>query len=176
MSTPEGISLARMRSWGLRNLRLLGQNENRQGGADRYKKILVPPDGSELADCALSPVNNLIEKDFLVEITLFNVVKVEIMLQTSGVIDINAIRVQLFSESRKYLADVESRLASDGIKGKTESLEGNRPGETISDYAQKSGMDLIVIAIHGYTGLKKLDVGQRCLKYPPRFSYTHTPH
>ena len=74
-------------------------------------------------------------------------------------IDINAIRESLFIASRKYLADIESRLGSEGIKVKTESLEGNRPANTITEYAQEKGMDLIIIGTHGYTGLKKLMLG-----------------
>ena len=74
-------------------------------------------------------------------------------------IDINAIREPLFAASKKYLTDIESRFASEGIKVKTESLEGNRPADTITEYAQKKGMDMIIIGTHGYTGLKKLMVG-----------------
>jgi len=54
---------------------------------------------------------------------------------------------------------IESRLVSDGIKVKTESLEGNRPADTITDYAKEKSMDLIIIGTHGYTGLKKLMMG-----------------
>jgi nucleotide-binding universal stress UspA family protein len=122
-------------------------------------KILVPLDGSELAECALSHVKNLVKADPASEVTLLNVVKVAILPQTSGIIDINAIRAELFTESGKYLKSVESRLASEGITVKTASLEGTRLGETISDYAQKNGMDLIILATHGYTGLKKLMFG-----------------
>jgi len=128
-----------------------------------YKKILVPLDGSELAECSLSHVKNLVKGDPASEVTLLNVVKVEILPQTSGVIDINAIRAELFTESMKYLAGVESRLASEGVTVKTESLEGIRPAETISEYAQKKGMDLIIIATHGYTGVKKLMFGSVAL-------------
>ena len=74
-------------------------------------------------------------------------------------IDLQAIREPLFIASRKYLADIESRLGSEGIKVKTESLEGNRPADTITEYAQKKGMDMIIIGTHGYTGLKKLMLG-----------------
>ncbi len=128
-----------------------------------YKKILVPLDGSELAECALPHVINLAKKDPASEVILLNVVKVELQARSSGFLDINAIRAELFSESRKYLAGVESRIASEGIKVKTESLEGYRPSENISDYAQKDNMDLIVIASHGYTGLKKLMFGSVAL-------------
>jgi nucleotide-binding universal stress UspA family protein len=74
-------------------------------------------------------------------------------------LDLEAIRKPLFAASKKYLADIESHLGSEGIKVKTESLEGNRPADIITEYAQKEGVDLIIIGTHGYTGLKKLMLG-----------------
>jgi nucleotide-binding universal stress UspA family protein len=130
-----------------------------------YKKVLVPLDGSPLAECTLSHVKNLFKDGFVGEVTLLNVVKVDLPWGIMGhdrptkPIDINAIREPLFIASRKYLADIESQLGSEGIKVKTESLEGNRPADTITEYAQKKGMDMIIIATHGYTGLKKLMLG-----------------
>ena len=130
-----------------------------------YKKVLVPLDGSALAECTLSHVKNLCKDGSVGEVTLLNVVKVDLPWAAMGSdqypkgIDINAIREPLFIASRKYLADIESRLGSEGIKVKTESLEGNRPADTITEYAQKKGMDMIIIGTHGYTGLKKLMLG-----------------
>ncbi len=130
-----------------------------------YKKVLVPLDGSPLAECTLSHVKNLIKDGSVGEVTLLNVVKVDLPWAVMGsdqhpkIIDIHAIREPLFIESRKYLGDIESRLSSEGVKVRTESLEGNRPADTITDYAQKKGMDLIIIGTHGYTGLKKLMLG-----------------
>lgn len=130
-----------------------------------YQKILVPLDGSELAECALSHVTSLAKEGAAGEIILLSVVIVHIPGRGDypGLTDINAVRENLFVESSKYLADVESRFASEGIKVKTVSLEGNRPAEVISDYAQKNGIELIVIATHGYTGLKKLMFGSVAL-------------
>jgi nucleotide-binding universal stress UspA family protein len=130
-----------------------------------YKKVLVPLDGSALAECTLSHVKNLFKDGSVGEVTLLNVVKVDLPWavmesdQYPKGIDINAIRDPLFIASRKYLADMESRLVSEGIKVKTESLEGNRPADTITEYAQRKGMDMIIIGTHGHTGLKKLMVG-----------------
>ena len=130
-----------------------------------YKKVLVPLDGSALAECTLSHVKNLFEDGSVGEVTLLNVVKVDLPWAVMDSdkyrkgIDINAIREPLFIASRKYLADIESRLGSEGIKVKTESVEGNRPADTITEYAQEKGMDMIIIGTHGYTGLKKLMVG-----------------
>lgn len=130
-----------------------------------YQKILVPLDGSKLAECALPHVKNMVKAGSVREVTLLNVVNVYIPGRGDlpGLSDVNVIRENLFMESRKYLADVESRLASEGIKVKTESLEGNRPADIISDYAQKNGIDMIVIATHGYTGLKRLMLGSVAL-------------
>ena len=130
-----------------------------------YNKVLVPLDGSALAECTLSHVKNLFKDGSVGEVTLLNVVKVDLPWAVMGSdqyrkgIDINAIREPLFAASKKYLADIQSRLASEGIKVKTESLEGNRPADAITEYAQKKGMDMIIIGTHGNTGLKKLMVG-----------------
>lgn len=131
-----------------------------------YEKALVPLDGSALAECTLSHVNNLFKDGSLGEVTLLNVVKVDIpwaeMMRSDRdpkVIDLQAIREPIFAASRKYLSEIASRLSSEGIKVKTESLEANRPADKITEYAQEKGMDLIIIGTHGYSGLKKLWLG-----------------
>jgi len=130
-----------------------------------YSKCLVPLDGSELAECALNHVRALAREGSVGDVTLLNVVKVDIHIPwesaefKSKAIDFEAIRKPLFDASWKYLADVKSRLVSEGITVNTEAIEGYRPGETIADYAQKHGMALIVMATHGYTGFKKLLLG-----------------
>jgi len=131
-----------------------------------YQKVLVPLDGSELAECALSHVKTLVKGGAAGEVIILNVIVVYIPGRNdySGLIDINAVRESLFMESGRYLADVESRFASDGITVKTVSLEGNRPADVISDYAQENGVQLIVIATHGYTGLKKVMFGSVALR------------
>ena len=135
-----------------------------------YKKALVPLDGSDLAACALPQVGSLVEEGLVEEVTLLNVVNVglpvdlprdaECPIRTSRLMrehgfDIGALRKPLFAASAKYLAGVESRLSTKGIKVKTVSVEGSRPADAIRDYARKNGMDLIVMSTRGYTGLKK---------------------
>jgi len=132
-----------------------------------YKKILVPLDGSELAECALPHVINLVQDGSVGEVTVLNVYKVDLSpVGAKGYaqgINVNQIKKSMFTASSQYLADVESRLGSEGIRVKTVSLEGARPAVTISDYAKENGIDMIVIATHGYTGLKKLMLGSVAL-------------
>jgi nucleotide-binding universal stress UspA family protein len=127
-----------------------------------YQKILVPLDGSDLAECTLSHVKSLFKDGSAGEVTLLNIVDFGFPwaeMYDEKPFDINEIRKTVFAASRKYLAKAAPKLRSKGIKVKTEALEANRPAETITDYAQKNGMDLIVMATHGHTGFKKLMLG-----------------
>jgi nucleotide-binding universal stress UspA family protein len=128
-----------------------------------FNNVVVPLDGSDLAECALPYVKNMIREGSVGEVTLLRVVNVDFRMGMPGNLDINAIRENMFTESGKYLADVKSRLASEGITVKTETLEGNRPADVISDYVREHGVDMIVIGTHGYTGLKKLMLGSVAL-------------
>jgi nucleotide-binding universal stress UspA family protein len=128
-----------------------------------YKKVLVPMDGSDLAECTLSHIKSLFKDGSVGEVTLLNIVTIDIPIPWGelerGHFNLDALREQVFASSRKYLAGLESRLSSQGIKVKTESVEANRAADTITDYAQKNGMELIIMATHGYTGFKKLMLG-----------------
>ncbi len=132
-----------------------------------YNQALVPLDGSDLAECTLNHVKIMMKGGFVREATLFNVVKLEIpwvkIDDAFEYIDINLLRERAFQLSQKYLAGVESRLASEGIKVKTESLEADGPDRAISDYAREKGIDVIIIATHGYTGMKKMLLGSVAL-------------
>jgi nucleotide-binding universal stress UspA family protein len=137
-----------------------------------YKKILVPLDGSELAECALNHVKKLLQDGPVGEVVLLNAIVIEIPWRELGAgedghaiaFDYGAFQKTFMDESRRYLARVQSRLSSEGIKVKTETIESNGPSHTITDYAQKNGVDLIVIATHGYTGLEKMMLGSIALK------------
>lgn len=127
-----------------------------------YQRILVPLDGSELAECALSHVKNLVRTGCAREVVLLNVfwaLTYPLVAGEPPASYITQIIRSARSASKKYLADVQSRLSADGIPVKTESLEDDRPGAAISDYAQKNGVDLIIMGTHGYTGLKKMMLG-----------------
>lgn len=134
-----------------------------------YRKVLVPLDGSELAECALNHVKSLSRNGSVGEITILNIMKVDIpWLSSEGEhehrqFDINKIREKVSNASQKYLADVESRLASEGFKVKTESREANRPAQAIIEYALEKGIDMIAIATHGYTGMKGMMMGSVAL-------------
>ncbi len=131
-----------------------------------YQKVLVPLDSSELAECALPEVKRLARGGFIGEVILLNVFEIDLMgIPTTHArgIDIVALKNAYFDKSRTYLDKIQSELSSEGINVKKESLEGT-PAQTIAHYAEVNGVDLIVIATHGYTGMKKLMFGSVALR------------
>lgn len=128
-----------------------------------YQKVLVPLDGSELAECALDHVKRLAKDGVLGEIILLNVIQVPLPPigtdYNAGFIDFAALTDYHFDISRKYLAETQAKLSSEGITVKTESIEGGNPASAIGKYARQQGADLIIMATHGYTGMKKMLLG-----------------
>jgi nucleotide-binding universal stress UspA family protein len=130
-----------------------------------YRKVLVPLDGSKLAECALDEAKKMVKDGFAAELFLLSVVKIDApYVELYGAhFDIEAM-IEAFSDSAtKYLAEVEARLGAEGIRVKTEVVKDNRVAPAITDFAQKNGMEMIVIATHGYTGMKKLMLGSVAL-------------
>lgn len=132
-----------------------------------YKKVLVPLDGSELAECSLNHIRNLAKDGAIGEVVLLNAVVIELPLREinadedmfSKGFDYMAFREARLGRSRKYLDSVQAKLSSEGIKVKTESLETGRPADLIIDYAGENGVDMIVIATHGYSGMRNMLLG-----------------
>ena len=94
-----------------------------------YKKILVPLDGSELAECALNHIKNHFQDGPVGEVVLLNAVVVEIPWRELNAgedghavaFDYNAFIKSFMDKSRRYLARVQSRLSSEGIKVKPDA-------------------------------------------------------
>jgi len=131
-----------------------------------YQKVLIPLDGSELAECALPEVKKLAGGGLIGEAILLNVFEIDFMgipTTQTGIIDINVLRNAHLDKSRRYLEKIQSELISEGFKVKMESLEGT-PAQTIVNYAEANAVDLIVIATHGYSGMKRLMFGSVALR------------
>ena len=121
-----------------------------------YQKVLVPLDGSELAECALSHVRSLVTEGPAREVTLLHIVDINL---PGSEVDLDALRKPAFAAATKYLTEMKSRLLPAGVTVKTKALEAKWTASTITEYAQQNNIDLIVMSTHGYTGLKKALLG-----------------
>jgi len=137
-----------------------------------YKKILVPLDGSKLAECALPHVEELAKGCDTEEVILVSVTEsikgyraLEDSSQpaagpgggfweTSHPVSHRLVQEasgKKEKQAQRYLDRIAKKLAAKGINVSTEVLLW-KPAEAIIGYAKQSGSDLIVMASHGRSG------------------------
>jgi len=122
----------------------------------QYKHILVPLDGSELAETALNDAFSLAEMSHA-DITLLHVIPtIEQVLgtETGHPIYIDQQWVSKKAHAIDYLNDVRKRLNRQEIEVHPAVEMGSAP-EIIISYAHNHPVDLIVMATHGWSGLKR---------------------
>lgn len=123
-----------------------------------YKKILVPLDGSELAECVLPHVEAFMKGFNLGDVILVRVVEPE-MPSYHGEIRIDPkITAQREAEressAKEYLNKVANRIKHEGTTVRAEVLVG-RVTESLTQYAEKNGIEIILIATHGRSGVTR---------------------
>jgi nucleotide-binding universal stress UspA family protein len=126
-----------------------------------YKKILVPLDGSKLAECALPHVEELAKGCGTEEVILVSVTE---RVQGYRVFDdpsqLQGQRLILEAvgkkqeQAQRYLVRIAKKLGAKGIKVGTEVLLGD-PAEEVVIYAQHPGCDIIVMSSHGRSGISR---------------------
>ena len=123
-----------------------------------YQKILAPLDGSKLAECVLSHVEALAGGCRVKEVIFAQVVVPFRMPIASDYAlapeEVARIDAQTMAEADRYLKQVLGRIQLNGIGLQSKVLRGS-PAETLSNYAAQSGVDLIVIATHGRSGVSR---------------------
>lgn len=129
-----------------------------------YRKILVPLDGSPLAESVLDHVTSIAGGCQAQSVLLLQVV--EPFYMPSGVddamenIDPKAVNAQNEKSALEYLNRVADRLKIDNVKVDTvvimsEALGSSNIARSISEYATNSKADLVVIATHGRSGVSR---------------------
>jgi nucleotide-binding universal stress UspA family protein len=121
-----------------------------------YKKILVPLDGSELAERAL-PHALEIARCMGSELNFLRVSLAEIYAHSpagDGPLYAPEVLEADRQAAVEYLARVRARLALPEVRVTTEVLAGP-VAETIIDYARDQGVDLIIMSTHGRSGLSR---------------------
>ncbi|MDB4443782.1 universal stress protein [bacterium] len=122
-----------------------------------YKKIMVPLDGSELAECVLPHVEAFI-KGFQINEVLFvrvvDPVGVSFSSESSMLEEMKEKESTVKSSAEDYLNQVVSRLKQEGTALHSEILVGRVAG-SLADYAKKNDIDLILIATHGRSGVTR---------------------
>ncbi|MFO7772616.1 MAG: universal stress protein [Dehalococcoidia bacterium] len=118
-----------------------------------YQKILVPLDGSNLAECVLPHVKSIAAGCGIREVVLVRVVE-PIPAEAPPAMDYEALQKADSKAAGEYLAGIRAELSKEGLNVDVKVLAG-RPAETIADFAQHNEVDLVAIATHGRSGFSR---------------------
>jgi nucleotide-binding universal stress UspA family protein len=124
-----------------------------------YKRIIVPLDGSALAERSLEPALTLAEAEHA-EVTLLRIVTVAKSAPvTEPGIAIPQRRAPAIEEAERYLAGMRIALADRGVRLHSAVVIADDIPRAIAGFAQANDGDLIAIATHGRGGIMRALLG-----------------
>lgn len=123
-----------------------------------FKKILVPLDGSPIAERILDQVENLARihdaEVIIIRVAFSHALTNEKLAEREE---------QAVADAKAYLTGVEERVKSSGIKVSSLTPCGHA-AEKIVEHARISNCDLIVMSTHGRSGLGQFVLGSVAIK------------
>ena len=124
-----------------------------------YKSVLVPLDGSPLAESIL-PQAVAVAEPASAEVTLLRIIEPldKGVRETMGQELAGKFEEVTLEEAQAYLDGVGEKLAAQGIAVRSVVLSG-QPAEAIIDYVGTHAVNLIVMASHGRSGLSRWAFG-----------------
>lgn len=125
-----------------------------------FKRILVPLDGSELAETALPYAVELARK-FDGRLLLFSATPLPVVSVDPGEYPFTGydyvpeLGEHLQNETQSYLEEKQQALAAQGIGADVRVEQGNQPAELILTVAEGDAVDAIVMSTHGRGGVRR---------------------
>lgn len=123
-----------------------------------FNNILVPLDGSHLAEAAL-PVAMELASRFDSEITLMRVTRPPYVATSVGgsayAEMLVEMREQLQSEANHYLRRLQATLRQQGHRVHTYVVEGDSAAERILEASLRFDINVIVMSTHGRSGISR---------------------
>ena len=130
-----------------------------------YKKIMVPLDGSQIAEHVFPHLETVVkgcrEMPEVILVQVVEPISIPVGREVSQFASIN--QVQEYESHRKkdaekYLYEKASYLIDRGIKSRVEVITG-RAADILPEYVKKNGIDLVVMATRGRSGFKQMVLG-----------------
>jgi nucleotide-binding universal stress UspA family protein len=128
-----------------------------------YNKLLVPLDGSELAECTLGHVRAIVTGCNIPEVVLLRVVEplpgqtVAALAEAGGNL-LNELEASQKEEASDYIQKMAAMLQKEGINAKPVLVSGYA-AEEILNYSKNNKVDLIIMSTHGRSGIKRWIMG-----------------
>jgi len=126
-----------------------------------YERLLVPLDGSELAECVFPHLEAFIQKFSLKRVFLVRVVRplsISSGLQSSEMEIIRKNEVERKVQAEAYLEGLKQVIPHPGVEFETEVVVGD-VAESLMEYSHQKAVDLILMATHGRSGISRWVMG-----------------
>lgn len=123
-----------------------------------FEHFLIPLDGSTTGEKILEPTVDL-AKATGARLTLLHVVSPQVTLGARVSPLPASHRDERLEKAGGYLDSVAERLREEGIETSTKLESHFAPARAILRTAEEDGVDLIALATHGYTGVKRALLG-----------------
>ena len=120
----------------------------------KLKKIVVPLDGSALAETAI-PTAVQFAKEQRAMLVLVRAAEAP-WIHGDDIVDA---QIHVVQEAEQYLDVLADRLRADGVERVETSVWYGAPATSIVDAVKAQGADLIVMTSHGRTGIGRLILG-----------------
>jgi len=130
-------------------------------GLTMFDPILVPLDGSLLAECVLPHVV-AIGQAFKAKIMLLHVQDKNRAGASTQLFDLLNWQINK-TEAKLYLERIADRLKKSDLRTEATVLEG-QVVEGIAEFAQSQGMKLVILSSHGHSGLSQWGISSVMLK------------
>jgi nucleotide-binding universal stress UspA family protein len=117
------------------------------------QRILVPLDGSHLAETILPETMNLAQSCGA-ELLLLRVAFAHVFPGMDAIEE----EVRVIRTAEEYVAEVAARFAGNGVPVRT-AVRYGKPIEEILDHIVANGVDLVAMSTHGRGGLRHLVMG-----------------
>jgi nucleotide-binding universal stress UspA family protein len=127
-------------------------------GKKMYEKIMVPLDGSKLAECVLPHVEAFIEGCHVSKVVFVRVIEPAASFYSGDYPISPDVLKERESDSKtaakEYLDQVVNRFKPKETEIHSEILVGH-VADSLADFSEKNNFDLILIATHGRSGFNR---------------------
>jgi len=129
-----------------------------------YERILVPTDGSDVAESAVDHALDLAEK-YDAEVHALYVVDIDSVHLSLGTEQVDRLKQGRFGEMEELKEQADEATGAVAERGAERGLDvvehvsGGRPHKLIASYAEDNEIDLIVMGSHGRAGVRRALLG-----------------
>ena len=127
-----------------------------------YKKMLVPLDGSEFAECGLEHAKIVALACNCPEVVFLRVIEPDPQIADIGGVSsedwYRDSQAKAEENIKKYVTQIADKMKKEGLKAKGVVVRGGAADE-ILEYAKNNCMDIIVMSTHGRSGVSRWALG-----------------